>query len=86
MTQRYRFSDTSSPEQQLLAISIVLLKLLRSHPSLTLKVPLAIHQALPSSCYGEVLYDTLSAEHVRLETRLHLSVHPADHFEINFSS
>ena len=86
MNQRFDFTPDSAPEQQLLAISIVVLALLRKHKALTLWVPAAVHQALPASSYGLLLYDTLAAEHADLETRLQLRVHPAAHFDIGITS
>lgn len=86
MKQRFQFTTSSSSEQQLLAMSIVLLGLLRTHASLTLWVPAAVHRTLPSGSYGQLLYDTLSAEHAQLESRLQLKVHSAAHFDVVFSS
>lgn len=86
MKQRFQFTASSSSQQQLLAMSIVLLELLRTHDSLTLWVPAMVHRDLPSESYGQLLYDTLSAEHAQLESRLHLKVHATDHFEVVFSS
>jgi hypothetical protein len=86
MNQRFNFQLGSTPEQQLLAISIVLLQMLRKHRSLTLYIPASVHHALSKNSYGLLLYDTLSAEHADLEARLQLKVHSANHFDIVFSS
>jgi hypothetical protein len=85
MNSRFQFTAQSSAKQQLLAMSIVLLDVLRTHHTLTLWVPMTVHQALSASDYGLLLYDTLAAEHLDLETRLHLRVHSANHFDIGFS-
>lgn len=86
MNQRFHFTPDSAPEQQLLAMSIVVLELLRKHKALTLWVPATVHRALPASNYGILLYDTLSAEYPDLETRLQLRVHPAAYFDVSFTS
>ena len=82
MNMQLSFVPTSPAEQQLLAVSLVLLRLLRRHRTLAVKIPHAVHAALAQECYGALLYDNLAAEHASLEDRLRLKVHPAAHFEI----
>ena len=82
MNMQLSFDPASPAEQQLLAVGLVLLRLLRSHRALTVKIPHAVHAALAQECYGTLLYDNLAAEHASLEKRLSLKVHSASHFEI----
>ena len=82
MNTRLTFTAESAPEQQLLAISLVLLDLLRKHARIELRIPDGVHQALPASTYGQLLYDTLAAEHHDLENRLRLRVHASECFEL----
>ena len=85
ISMRWTFTPDSSPEQQLLAISIELLELLRQHAEMTLFVPTHVHKALSQNHYGLLLFDTLAAEHMDLESRLHLRVHSVDYFEVEIS-
>ncbi len=85
MNMQLNFDAQSPAEQQLLAVSLVLMRLLRRHPVLALKIPHAVHAALPPERYGALLYDNLAAEHAPLEGRLSLKVHAAAFFEITSS-
>lgn len=86
MSTQLTFTPGSTAEQQLLAISVVLLDALRRHGRIELRIPEAVHQALPASSYGQLLYDTLAAEHTDLEDRLRLRVHPSVSFELIFNA
>jgi hypothetical protein len=81
----WTFTPDSSAEQQLLAMTIVLLDLLRQQGRMTLFVPSAVHQRLSQHNYGFLLFDTLSAEHPDLENRLQLRVHSNDHFKVEMT-
>ncbi len=85
MNMQLSFEAESPAEQQLLAVSLVLMRLLRRHPVLALKIPHTVHEALPPERYGALLYDNLAAEHAHLEGRLSLKVHAAAFFEITSS-
>lgn len=85
MKRQLSFAPESPAEQQLLAVSLVLMRLLRQQPAWTLKIPRAVHEALAPERYGALLYDNLAAEHAPLEGRLSLKVHAAAFFEITSS-
>ncbi len=62
MKQDLQFDTDAPPEQQLLAASLVLRKLLRKHPLLRLSVPRRVYEAVPETLFGVLIYDTLAAE------------------------
>lgn len=82
MTLRLDFLPGSPAPQQLLAVSLVLLRLLRTHDRLLLRIPRAVHETLDTQHYGALLYDNLASEHAPLDRRLSLRVHAAPFFEI----
>ena len=82
MKMQLSFDPESPAEQQLLAVGLVLMRLLRRHPVLALKIPHAVHAALPPERYGALLYDNLATEHAPLEGRLSMKVHAGAFFEV----
>ena len=85
-SRRYHFDKDSLPAVQLLAFSLELRKLLQSRGQLTGLIPKSVYEAVPTSTFQELIYDTLSPLHVDLAHRLTLKVHDAAHFEIKIDT
>lgn len=76
------FDQESQPAVQLLAFSLELRKLLVTHGKLIGVIPKTVFQAMPSSSFQELIFDTLSPLYIDLENRLTLRVHDSKCFEI----
>ena len=82
MVTTFSFDRDNQPAVQLLAFSLELRKLLRTNSKLIGMIPKSVFQAVPSSSFQELVFDTLSPLYVDLENRLTLKVHESDSFEI----
>ena len=82
MIKTFSFERDNQPAVQLLAFSLELRKLLRTHSKLIGMIPKSVFQAVPSSTFQELVFDTLSPLYMDLENRLTLNVHESDSFEI----
>lgn len=78
----FSFDQESQPAVQLLAFSLELRKLLVTHGKLIGVIPKTVFQAMPSSSFQELIFDTLSPLYIDLENRLTLKVHDSNFFEI----
>jgi len=78
----FSFDQESQPAVQLLAFSLELRKLLVIHGKLIGVIPITVFQAVPSSSFQELIFDTLSPLYIDLENRLTLKVHDSNSFEI----
>ena len=78
----FLFDQESQPAVQLLAFSLELRKLLGTHSKLIGVIPESVFQAVPSSSFQELIFDTLSPLFIDLENRLILKVHHSNSFEI----
>jgi len=78
----FSFDQESQPAVQLLAFSLELRKLLVTHGKLIGVIPKTVFQAMPSSSFQELIFDTLSPLYIDLENRLTLRVHDSKCFEI----
>ena len=82
MITTFSFDRENQPAVQLLAFSLELRKLLRTHSKLIGMIPKSVFQAVPSSTFQELVFDTLSPLYMDLENRLTLKVHDSNCFEI----
>jgi hypothetical protein len=82
MLLSFSFDQESQPAVQLLAFSLELRKLLVTHGKLIGVIPKTVFQAMPSSSFQELIFDTLSPLYIDLENRLTLKVHDSKCFEI----
>ena len=78
----FSFNQESQPAVQLLAFSLELRKLLRTHSKLIGMIPDSVFSAVPSSSFQELIFDTLSPLYFNLENILTLKVHDSSIFEI----
>ena len=78
----FSFDQESQPAVQLLAFSLELRKLLVTHGKLIGVIPKTVFQAMPSSSFQELIFDTLSPLYIDLENRLTFKVHDSNCFEI----
>lgn len=78
----FSFDQESQPAVQLLAFSLELRKLLRTHSKLIGMIPDSVFSAVPSSSFQELVFDTLSPLYFNLENILTLKIHDSSIFEI----
>lgn len=78
----FSFDQESQPAVQLLAFSLEIRKLLRKHKKLIGIIPESVFQAVSSSSFQELIFDTLSPLYFNLENRLTIKVHDSNSFEI----
>jgi len=78
----FSFDQESQPAVQLLAFSLELRKLLRTHSKLIGMIPESVFSAVPSSSFQELIFDTLSPLYFNLENILTLKIHDSSIFEI----
>jgi len=78
----FSFDQESQPAVQLLAFSLEIRKLLMIHRKLIGFIPQSVFEAVPSSSFQELIFDTLSPLYLNLENRLTLKVHDNKSFEI----
>lgn len=78
----FSFDHESQPAVQLLAFSLEIRKSLKRHINLIGVIPESVFQAVPSSSFQELIFDTLSPHYINLEDRLTLRIQDSNIFEI----